>query len=154
MTKSRKSRRNTELFHSIADAIRTEPAHYNQHTFGKRATEHSRHSCGTAHCIAGFAAALSGYIGGEYTDILGFNRGWQVVSLPDEGFLSIEPLATELLGLTPGETETLFNPYWRPTGCPTDASMGSDVLAEAAAQAMDDLAEGAKMETVTETVTT
>lgn len=75
--------RNRELFDKIADQIEQHPETYDQ----------NHYRCGTAHCVAGHAVAISGLEMSQW---------------------DTEAAARELLGLTDDEGDTLFNMYWRP----------------------------------------
>lgn len=105
MSKQKKPRRNRALFDKIADAIARRPHHYDQTVLG----ETCEHSCGTAHCVAGWAVALSGYKPGEGNDWNKVRKGrGPAVDSWSEGY--------KLLGLTPREANTLFAPHWKPDG--------------------------------------
>lgn len=106
-------KRNTELFDKIADQIEREPQSYDQETWGREA----KTPCGTAHCVAGWAAALEGYLPMMGTD-------WNFVMAPNdtgltegtriEAALDVEGVGAELLGLTEDEADALFHSDWEP----------------------------------------
>jgi hypothetical protein len=89
-------RPNLELLRKVLRHIDAHPEEYDQGNFAVR-TE-----CGTAYCIAGHACVMSG-----------FRFKWhknmeQSASLACG--VGADPKATELLGLTDGEAEYLFDP--------------------------------------------
>lgn len=84
------NRINTELLEKVKAHILEEPRRYNQRTFGGTSDEAP---CGTAACIAGWAAHLSGEI-----DLKTLRRGGS----------TIEGIAQAALGLTYTEAHILF----------------------------------------------
>ena len=96
---------NSELFRKIADVIEHNPDGYNQRKWGfgvhdndAKACRHipadQVHTCGTSHCIAGWAVALT------------------PVDQRPAGEVSFA--ARELLGLGESESHFLFAPNWSP----------------------------------------
>lgn len=95
-------KRNKELFNQIADKIEREPENYCQSLWGDK----TQQSCGTAHCIGGWAAALSGYKtvdGLFWSEVKKNKRKYEIVSL-----------VTNLLGLSQVEAAKLFSYHWKP----------------------------------------
>ena len=92
--------RNVELFDKIAKAIEDEPDRYDQAVYGGGG------SCGTAHCVAGWAAALEGCTPKMDT--------WCTVVLPDGTVDKIDSFAQKRLGLDEMDAEALFAAGWRP----------------------------------------
>lgn len=93
-------KRNQKLFNEIADKIETDPGSYDQNVYGERT------SCGTKHCIAGWAVSLRGYIPARI--------GWLLVRNEDSEEESVSDVATRLLGLRDFEDAMLFHSSWRP----------------------------------------
>lgn len=94
--------RNRDLFRRIADTIEANPDLYDQTAYG------SPTSCGTAHCIAGHAAAISGCQPNDW-------GMWSTVRAPGrEELRDTHDVAAELLGLNAEEADDLFNGSWEP----------------------------------------
>lgn len=96
--------RNKELFYKIAEVVEHSPQLYNQHSWGKIT------SCGTVHCIAGWAAALSGYRrtgSGEHIN-------WLIVRDHLGAEALVYNVARELLGIREEEADELFSFDWEP----------------------------------------
>ncbi len=94
---------NSELFRQIADVIEAKPELYDKNTWG------FTRECGTAHCVAGHAASLSGCTPTG-------NRGewdWSWLQLPDGHEADVEIWAGEKLGLTEVDAARLFD-EWEP----------------------------------------
>ncbi len=137
--------RNKELFHAIATAMREEPKHYNQGEWGLNAIGGlTSHSCGTAHCIGGFAVALSGYkpTRKDWTRVTDSLWPWFRAGE------STPETAQALLGLSNQEAGDLFSASWRPKDAAASAVRG-EALVSLVADAMDLLAEGASIQSVT-----
>ncbi len=114
--------RNKNLFFKIARQIESEPETYDQQDWGS--------PCGTAHCVAGWAASLSGYVPAEIT---GIEPNWAHVSKNRGRNLLTSELAQTLLGLNAGEANHLFDADWKPHGAtPADAmrfyGRGGDII--------------------------
>ncbi len=92
-------KRNTKLFDQIADAIEKEPDRYDQLDY------ETKTSCGTAYCVAGWAAHLSGYVstGANFWQLSGGSQP-----------IYIHTLAGDLLGLNDDEATDLFDDEWTP----------------------------------------
>lgn len=98
--------RNTELFYRIADEIETFPEEYNQAAWGRK---RDTAPCGTAFCIAGHAAHLTGW---QPT-----STAWFSVIRPKEtrnNAIDISTVGRAELGLSYNESQFLFDQYWRP----------------------------------------
>lgn len=85
--------RNQELFNKIADQIEAHPESHDQLDWGN--------SCGTEHCIAGWAAHLSGWRPTVGRDFVGWDH---VTKGQDSGY--IWEVASDLLGV--GDRERLL----------------------------------------------
>lgn len=145
-------KRNKELFHAIATAMREEPEHYNQRVWGVEASDFTWHTCGTAHCVAGFAVTLSGFraVGRDWSNLID-NSSW--FARFTHG-VPIEPTARHLLGLTDAEANILFATKWLPFNTTYVQSHSltyyhSKALTLRVADMMDKLAEGASVDSVT-----
>lgn len=97
-------KRNKELFYKIADKIEAEPERYDQDTWGAQT------ACGTAHCVAGWAANLEGC---RATGGLGA-PSWGLVIPPNGEIQSVRYFAMGALGLTEEEADNLFCATWVP----------------------------------------
>lgn len=97
--------RNKDLFNQIASTIEQDPDSYCQSVWG----EEIDLGCGTAHCIAGHAVAIKGYLPFRH-------EYWgQVWAVQEPGKpISTFDLAMQLLGLTRDEADTLFDQDWTP----------------------------------------
>ena len=116
--------RNTALFDQIADLIEADPTRYDQETYGDGdnglqdlVVDDKVLHCGTAHCIAGWAAVAEGY----YPVINPYGPSWSVVSrtpgvdIKDRTlFQDVDLVAANLLGLDLSEAYTLFDSDWLP----------------------------------------
>ena len=173
----RRERRNGTLFHAIADVIEARPDSYDQDTWGDdselRAVQYGATNdqlgqtaqmlmkeCNTRMCIAGHAAALSGYhptmtvntrnggIWGSYEWVTQDKTSIKKVEDPrPPTSRRVDDVAMELLGLDPhGGEYALFHSHWLPTGA-TENSSPED-LARCTADALRKLAEGAPLWTV------
>ena len=91
--------RNAALFNAIADQIEAHPESYDQGTYGTA-------FCGTAHCIGGWAIALSGW-----ARVLGHNWGSVTRGGVTRGAFDA---GRDELGLDEVEAGTLFRPDWEP----------------------------------------
>lgn len=178
--KELRQRRNGTLFLAIADAIETEPDSYDQNTWGDQEPLHAiQHGatndqlrqtaeilveeCDTCMCIAGHAAALSGYHptmtvnpanGGIWGSYEWVTQGKTFVREAGEERPStvqrVDDVALQLLGLDPYDNEyALFQSNWLPAGA-TEHSSPED-LARCTADALRKLAEGAPLWTVSNT---
>jgi hypothetical protein len=96
--------RNTALFEKIAAAIEEQPALYAQRTWAKKITNSEGETCGTAHCIAGWAVFIAD---GQHCSPEGS------VIAPDGLRVHAQERAAELLGLYPSEADRLFDAMWR-----------------------------------------
>lgn len=96
--------RNEALFDKIAAQIEETPDLYNQDSWFEE------RSCGTAYCVAGWAAKLSGYRVYEDTHPI---YGYLLVmaSKDSEPALPIAEVARSLLGLDDNEAR-IFNVSW------------------------------------------
>ena len=84
--------RNVELLEKTMQFIKDHPEKHNQAEW-----------CGTAQCFAGWAVELAGYAHGEGFEDMGlFDSPWS------EKVLTTREAATDLLGLTEAEADTLF----------------------------------------------
>jgi len=98
--------RNRELFRAIADQIERHPETYDQGVYGDVT------SCGTKHCIAGHAAAMSGCQPTRYEHA---KPNWSVVTDPKSGkYRDVDLVAAELLGIEHSTASWLFGPLWEP----------------------------------------
>lgn len=120
MTKQKKPKRNRALFDKIAAAIAAQPHHYDQETFG----EQCQYSCGTAHCIAGWAAKLTGH---RPKVVYPKNESRPAVPIWSTVFakgkeatpgneLNVVDVARDALGITETEASSLFAAGWEPDG--------------------------------------
>ena len=129
--------RNSDLFFEIADVLDFYPHLYNQQTWGgfdshgetvqlPSDEEHDLilvgvEGCSTTACLAGWAAALSGWHPTVWTDGDTTLLGWQVVApvpLISSDHYSTEmvyDIAWALLGITDSEAKELFS--GTPAGC-------------------------------------
>lgn len=124
--------RNAELLHAIADRIETDPRSYNQYLWGKVGT------CGTKHCIAGWAVHL--HDGEEAIDFrrVGLFRKHATRVEVDHKLVHIAHRAQTLLGINQAESDVLFRGRWKPRGEMTPA------------EALRRFADGASILTVTD----
>jgi hypothetical protein len=82
---------NIKKLRAIARAIKKQPKHYNQGTFG-----YAGHACGTVACFAGWACFLEDKIDpAKFAITRDYRRG-------------ISQRATEILGLSPAQASRLF----------------------------------------------
>ncbi len=129
--------RNSDLFFEIADVLDFYPHLYNQQTWGgfdshgetvqlPSGEEHDLilvgvEGCSTTACLAGWAAALSGWHPTVWTDGDTTLLGWQVVApvplISSDHYLTEEvyDIARALLGITDSEAKELFS--GTPAGC-------------------------------------
>ena len=165
--------RNKELFYKIAEVIEKDDSVYDQAVWGgvvyqscaddplsieSAKTQVKERACGTAHCIAGHAAVLSGWT--PYIRV-GYNPTTEplarVVEVNWEEMLPPEPtedeyayrhpseIARTALGLSIRESEILFSEYWRPEGWKMSEGMDeglSNHNRQVVAQALRDLGDG------------
>ncbi len=99
-------RRNTELFDEIADVIEAHPESYNQGTWG----------CGSAFCVAGHAASLSGCkasTGESLAYIIPPEDDDTELPLDNDGEITLNLWASKKLGLDYRE-DRLFDSEWLP----------------------------------------
>ena len=95
-----------ELLYKVADMIEKYPGLHGQHTWGRV------QECGTVHCIAGHAAALSGC---SPCDEAGGREIWTwVIPLGEGGTTPIYDYSREALGLSMYEANKLFHPEREP----------------------------------------
>lgn len=184
------SKINAKLFRAIADVIEDDPSRYNQQSWGHAPSGLMKfgfdsnwddairdvETCGTSFCIAGHAAALSGYVprisktqvnvdpvmhltpdetalqaDGEQAYLL--RPDWYRVKLrnqPDAGpagWARTPAVARDLLGLTLEESDILFDENWEPETA--DAWDSDEVRARKVAQALRDIAAGNPVLSVT-----
>ena len=144
--------RNSDLFFEIADVLDFYPHLYNQRTFGKfllpdgigprspalkgvpRLELVNIEGCATAACVAGWAAALSGWhpttltVDAGKTTLLCWNPVAPVPLTPNEhhSAKSVYLLARVLLGITDLEAKELFSGM--PSGCSDDHRWTADDL--------------------------
>ncbi len=131
--------RNRRLFYRIAAELRANPTLYDQVDYGYDV------DCGTAHCIGGYAADLSGYR--PHPEF-----GWAEVRHPVDhldGYT--DSIAADLLGLTGNEADVLFDADWIPAGVTNEQRHHPETLARLAATAMERLGDGATVASVTHT---
>jgi len=129
--------RNSDLFFEIADVLDFYPHLYNQQTWGgfdshgktvhlPSGEEHDLilvgvEGCSTTACLAGWAAALSGWHPTVCTDSDTTLLDWQVVApvplIPSDHYSTemVYDIARALLGITDSEAEELFSST--PAGC-------------------------------------
>jgi len=178
---------NAELFRAIADVIEEDPNRYNQQNWGHEPAGLLKfgfnsnwddaikdvETCGTSFCIAGHAAALSGYVplikqnavnvdpvmhltpdetalhaAGEQAYIL--RPDWYRVkpkNQPDAGWARTPAVARDLLGLTPEDADILFDESWEPETA--DFWDSDEVRARKVAEALRDIAAGDSVRSVT-----
>lgn len=96
---------NAELFYSIGHQITLVPESWNQDRYGDR-VERSDVSCGTTHCVAGWAVVKTG-IPVKWEPI---TSDCSTTSKTVDGRAIID-VATKLLGLTDDQAERLFLDY-------------------------------------------
>lgn len=160
----RKARRNGDLLREVAAVIRSFPENYDQTLYGYNGAHREtivfadrterEVTCGTAHCIAGWAAVLSGY---KPTKVRGGGFDWDSMhrgrSPKDE---MVYDVGSEQLGLIDGfnedkddsfEADSIFGGGWRPAGM--KQRMVREEIAGLAADALEALAEGATVYEVT-----
>jgi hypothetical protein len=130
--------RDGELFNLIADVLDFKPELYNQESWGHFVPDAAAHvawlqmyegvepaddgedarwakvkECGTAMCVAGHAASLSGWHPILTTNTITNESSytWNIVNMfPDQGHGSeIRQVAQQLLGVTDEEAEALFD---------------------------------------------
>ena len=106
--------RNTELFYRIADEIELFPASYNQGAWGvELEKKKTAAACGTAFCIAGHAAHLTGWQPTE--DSWDGSPNWEAVVRPKKPWTeNIINVGMNELGLTTTEQVYLFHADWKP----------------------------------------
>ncbi len=144
--------RNKDLFRRIAATLRAQPMHYDQGQWGEDADGYTEHTCGTAHCIAGFAAALEGMLPREEKkkSFVSTPPNWAHVHQPGQRESHRVGLwAQDRLGLTGSEAHILFSGDWLPQGTTEKQEENRRTLALRAATAMDRLADGWTMRAVT-----
>jgi hypothetical protein len=129
--------RNSDLFFEIADVLDFYPHLYNQQTWGgfdshgetvhlPSGEEHDLilvgvEGCSTTACLAGWAAALSGWHPTVCTDSDTTLLDWQVVApvplIPSDHYSTemVYDIARALLGITDSEAKELFS--GTPAGC-------------------------------------
>ena len=129
--------RNSDLFFEIADVLDFYPHLYNQQTWGgfdshgetvhlPSGEEHDLilvgvEGCSTTACLAGWAAALSGWHPTVCTDSDTTLLDWQVVApvplIPSDHYSTemVYDIARALLGITDSEAKELFSDT--PAGC-------------------------------------
>ena len=165
--------RNKELFYKIADVIEKDDSLYDQAVWGglvyqscaddplsieSAKTQVKERACGTAHCIAGHAAVLSGwtpYIRVGYNamteaDARVVEVNWEEMLPPnptDDTYAYRHPseVGRDVLGLSIRESELLFSEYWRPVGLKQSEDFGEGLSKNnrsAVAQALRDLGDG------------
>ena len=174
--------RNKELFYKIADEIEKDTYRYDQAIWGGsifRPTADTPEciedtinqvkelACGTAHCIAGHAAMLSGWTpkirksyGFSSDGFVNIEINWEELE-PPEGEtnpdLLSDPhpgnLGERLLGLRPEEANVLFSEYWRPVDWRWEHALEDEPLsawnAMAVGNALRSLGNGASISEVT-----
>ena len=140
--------RNSDLFFEIADVLDFYPHLYNQQTWGgfdshgetvqlPSGEEHDLilvgvEGCSTTACLAGWAAALSGWHPTVWTDGDTTLLDWQVVApvplISSDHYLTEEvyDIARALLGITDSEAKELFS--GTPAGCPGAVRWTADDL--------------------------
>ena len=133
----------------------------------------SEQACGTSHCIAGHAAVLSGWtpkvlVGTHYRGERTIEITWEELHPPKElvekrspsleeenMLLDTHPgnVGRQVLGLTHGEADILFNELWRPIDWNWDEASEDAELspgnARAVARALRNLGDGASIQDVT-----
>ena len=129
--------RNSDLFFEIADVLDFYPHLYNQQTWGgfdsheetvqlPSGEEHDLilvgvEGCSTTACLAGWAAALSGWHPTVWTDSDTTLLDWEVVApvplIPSDHYSTemVYDIARALLGITDSEAKELFSST--PAGC-------------------------------------
>ena len=129
--------RNSDLFFEIADVLDFYPHLYNQQTWGgfdshgetvqlPSGEEHDLilvgvEGCSTTACLAGWAAALSGWHPTVWTDCDTALLDWEVVApvplIPSDHYSTemVYDIAWALLGITDSEAKELFSST--PAGC-------------------------------------
>ena len=129
--------RNSDLFFEIADVLDFYPHLYNQQTWGgfdshgetvqlPSGEEHDLilvgvEGCSTTACLAGWAAALSGWHPTVWTDGATTLLDWEVVApvplIPSDHYSTemVCDIARALLGITDSEAKELFS--GTPAGC-------------------------------------
>ncbi len=143
--------RNSKLLRQIADEIRKEPMHYHQSSYGSLADEHTLHTCGTSHCIGGWAVFLKGFKPAGFKNRPRVDLWFKVAHPDDPGAIrDTESTAGELLGLTQDEYRVLFAAQWLPLGIRKKEWDNRELLAEKTATALELLADGAHIDDVTE----
>jgi hypothetical protein len=96
--------RNTELFYRIADLVEVFPESYDQDVWG---APRPAALCGTSHCIAGHAAAETGWMRAE--------EDWETVQRKNVGVAAdISSIGALELGITDSEAEFIFGGCWAP----------------------------------------
>lgn len=103
--------RNTELFYRIADEIEVFPEEYKQ---GEWFTPRDAAPCGTAFCIAGHSAHLTGWVPAKTS---GGQRDWTFLSpsvLHLGEVFTCSSVGRHELGLTWNESSILFDGMWIP----------------------------------------
>ena len=142
--------RNSDLFFEIADVLDFYPHLYNQHTWGgfdshggsvqlPSGKEKERDvmligvkGCSTTACLAGWAAALSGWHPTVWTNGDTTFLNWQDVApvslIPSDHYSTelVYDLARALLGITDSEAEELFSGM--PSGCSDEHRWTADDL--------------------------
>lgn len=123
------TKRNSELFHRIADQVELDPESYDQTIWVGEGGGWNDSTCGTVACVAGWAVTLGTQLG-KLT-----NASWKIT-------------ATGVLGITDSEANLLFCENWMPDG----ADDGDDDIlrAKRVAEALRRIAEGELVSDVTD----
>lgn len=120
-----------KLFGMIADRIEADPESYDQDVWGytegqvdvdyevldDRKTEILEEECGTTHCIAGWAAVLSGYKPTVMSYEMGLDKhvievDWSTVSTESDIDRATSSVGREVLGLSARDADILFSEHW------------------------------------------
>lgn len=138
-------KRNKELFQAIADQIRKDPHSYDQADWG---CESKATPCGTAHCIAGWAAQLSDgqFLRSEHNGKpiyglviphqkdFGKHPSLRAMRSRLSKTVSVSNYARVVLGLTDEDADKLFDANWQPHSYDPD---NGDTLPEAVADELE-----------------
>lgn len=150
-----------KLFNQIADRIEADPESYDQDIWGYtepqrsvdyedldyRKAEILEQDCGTSHCIAGWAAVLSGYKPSitSYEESLNkfvIEVDWSHVKKDLEPGRATCAVGREVLGLSMQDADVLFSEFWKPEQVTGDSTR--DVI-----DALRRLADGHSVDDVT-----
>lgn len=131
----KRSKLSQRRLRKVADIIAAEPHRYTQVAY---LTEKK---CGTQHCIAGWAAALSS----EFSTFDGNANAYGF--LRDGAKVWIEGYAGKRLGLEGAERDLLFDAYWTPI------NVGPGTKVERVRAALYAIADGATVESVSKLAT-